>query len=236
MAYELYYWPGIPGRGEYVRLALEAAGVAYRDVGREAPGTVGAFADDPGVVTPSFAPPFLKDGAVVVGQTAAILMYLGPKLGLVPADAQGALWVHQIQLTIADLVVEAHDVHHPVGMGKYYEEQRTEALRRATEFRAERIPKFLAWFETILERNPDGPGHLAGASLTYADLSLFHTVAGLRYAFPNAMSGQLPSYPKVMALHDAVSGEDRLAAYFASDRRIAFNRDDIFRHYPELDP
>ena len=33
--YELLYWPGIPGRGEFIRLAFEAAGVSYKDTANE---------------------------------------------------------------------------------------------------------------------------------------------------------------------------------------------------------
>ncbi len=156
MAYELYYWPMIQGRGEFVRLALEEAGADYVDVARAPDDETGIrtmmrFMKDDGLGRPPFAPPFLKDGAVVVGQTAAILLYLGPRLGLVPDDEAGRVWTHQIQLTIADVVAEAHDTHHPVGVGLYYEDQKPEAARRAEDFRKNRIPKFLGWFETILE-------------------------------------------------------------------------------------
>lgn len=235
MAYELYYWTGIQGRGEFVRLALEDAGAEYRDVAREkGDGCIlsfGEYAD-----TPSFAPPFLKDGKIVVGQTAAILFYLGERLGLAPSDERLKLWTHQIQLTITDLVAEAHDVHHPIGVGRYYEEQKPESARRAKEFRASRIPKFLGWFETILSRNPSGPTHLVGKSATYADLSLFQVMEGLHYAFPNAMKDLTGDYPKVSALHRMVAQRPNISAYLASDRRIPFNENGIFRHYTELDP
>lgn len=236
MAYDLYYWTGIQGRGEFVRLALEDAGAAYRDIARQQDdGAIARKTDDPKTVTPSFAPPFLVDGDVVIGQTSAILFYLGPKLGLAPQDERLKLWCHQIQLTIADAVVEAHDTHHPVGAGRYYEEQKAEARRRSAEFRADRLPKFLGWFETILERNPDGDRQLVGSAVTYADLSLFQLLEGLRYAFPNRMKALAGDYPLTLALAERVRARPNIAAYLASPRRIPFNEYGIFRHYPELD-
>lgn len=236
MTYDLYYWTGIQGRGEFVRLALEDAGAAYRDIARsEGDGAIGQLSDDPNTVTPSFAPPFLVDGDIVVGQTSAILLHLGPKLGLAPEDARLRLWCHQIQLTIADAVVEAHDTHHPVGSGRYYEEQKAESKRRSAEFRAERMPKFLAWFETILERNPDGDTQLVGGKVSYADLSLFQLLEGLRYAFPNRMQRLAGDYPKTMAVAGRIRARANITAYLKSPRRLAFNEYGIFRHYPELD-
>ncbi len=241
MGYELYYWPTIQGRGEFVRLALEAAGADYVDVAR------GSAKDDQGVpammrlmegaalARPPFAPPFLRSDGLVIAQTANILQYLGPRLDLAPADEAGRLWTHQLQLTVADLVVEAHDTHHPIAGGLYYEDQKREALRRAADFRAERIPKFLGYFETVLARNPDSPRHLVGKALTYADLSLFQIVEGLRYAFPKAMGRLERDYPKAIALRERVAQLPRIKAYLASDRRIPFNQDGIFRRYPELD-
>src|SRR3954471_18825671 len=232
MAYELYYWPTIQGRGEFVRLALEEAGAAYVDVARErgkgrGVAAMTALMQGEGLATPPFAPPLLKDGERVVGQTANILLYLGGRLGLAPRDEAGRLWTHQLQLTIADLVNEAHETHHPVGIDLYYEDQQREAKRRGTEFRDSRIPKFLGWFERVLAANPKGPAHLVGARLTYADLSLFQVVAGLRYAFPRAGERALAATPHVLALHDAVAARPRIAAYLASPRRIPFNEDGI---------
>jgi glutathione S-transferase len=234
MTYELYYWTGIQGRGEYIRLALEAAGAPYRDVAREeGDGILSKVSRE--VATPSFAPPFLRDGDVVVGQVAAILLYLGDKLDLAPREPRLRLWTHQIQLTIADFVLEGHDVHHPIGAGEYYENQKPESLRRAAEFRAQRVPKFLDWFEGILRRNPDGQTHLVGDRLSYADLSLFQVMDGLAYAFPVLMDGLYPRYPKIRALCAAVAGHPRIRAYLASERRLPGNESDLFRHYPELD-
>jgi glutathione S-transferase len=236
MAYELYYWPTIQGRGEFVRLALEEAGAEYVDVARvRGVAPLMAFLEGQAVERPPFAPPFLQDGAVLVGQTAAILLYLGGRLGLAPADEAGRLWTHQIQLTITDLVAEAHDSHHPIAASLYYEQQRREAGRRARYFREDRIPDYLGWFERILAANPAGDAHLVGSSLTYADLSLFQVVEGLSYSFPRAMAQVLPRLERVAALHGAVAKRPRLRAYLNSDRRLPFTEEGIFRRYPELD-
>ncbi|GJE25722.1 glutathione S-transferase [Methylobacterium organophilum] len=240
MAYELHYWPTIQGRGKFVRLALEQAGAEYVDVARlpedEGGGPdalMNGLQDEP--LRPPFAPPYLKDGDVVVGQTAAILLYLGPRLGLVGDGEQDRIWTHQIQLTLADIVAETHDTHHPVGNSLYYKDQKTEALRKAEEFRRNRIPKYLHWFERVLMRNPAGPDHLVGDRVSYADLSLFQLVEGLRYAFPKASAGALDDTPLVTALAASVAHLPRIEAYLASDRRIPFNEQGIFRRYPELD-
>jgi glutathione S-transferase len=247
MTYQLHYWPTIQGRGEFVRLALEEAGAAYVDVARGEPdangkgggGEQALMADMAGRDHPPFAPPYLVDGDLVIGQTANILLHLGLRHGLAPRDEGGRLWVNQLQLTIADLVAEAHDVHHPVGLGLYYEDQKAEAARRAQEFRTQRMKKFLGWFETVLERAPpkaNGGGWLTGQALTYADLSLFQAVEGLRYAFPNAMKRLEPKLPRVIAVRDAVAERPNIAAYLRSERRIPFSTEGIFRRYPELDP
>jgi glutathione S-transferase len=238
MRYQLYYWPSIPGRGEFVRLALEYAGADYVDVARQPGGiaTLERFLEDRSTKQPPFAPPFLKAGKLVIGQTANILLYLGPRLGLAPQAEAGRLWVHQLQLTIADWLVEVHDTHHPISAGLYYEEQKREAKRRAADFVTERLPKFLGYFEAVLSSNPARSRWLAGSSITCADLSLFQMVAGLRYAFPRAMAKRERRCPRVAALHERVAARPRIAAYLASKRRIAFNQDGIFRHYPELDP
>jgi glutathione S-transferase len=241
MPYQLHYWPTIQGRGEFVRLALEAAGADYVDIAREPGGMeeMQAVLGDRKVERPPFACPFLVDGKHVIGQTAAILQYLGPRLDLVGKSDADRLWAHQIQLTIADFVVEVHDVHHPVGSSLFYEDQKAESLRRAKEFRAQRLPKFMAWFETVLQRNPKNSAgkmpHLVGGKLSYADLSLLQLVQGLRYAFPKASAKVLKKSPLVVAVHDGVMQKKRVAAYLGSERRIAFNTQGIFRHYPELD-
>ncbi len=236
MRYELYYWAEIQGRGEYVRLALEEAGADYVDVARKPGGEAKMMKLMESGTTPSFAPPYLKAGKLVIGQTANILLYLGEKHGLAPKTEAGRLWTHQLQLTISDFVVEVHDTHHPVGSGLYYEDQKPEAKRRAGDFLEHRAPKFLGYFERVLKANKAGKGkHLVGARLTYADLSLFQIVAGLRYAFPKAMAKLERKHPHVVGLHDAVAARPRIIAYLESPRRIPFNQMGIFRHYPELD-
>jgi len=133
MKYELYYWPMIQGRGEYVRLALEDAGAAYVDVARGS-GGMGAMMKMMGEgSTPPFAPPFLKAGKLVIGQTANILFYLGSRHGLAPKTEAGKLWVHQLQLTITDFVLEIHDTHHPLGPSLYYEDQKAPAKKRTED-------------------------------------------------------------------------------------------------------
>ncbi len=237
MRYELYYWPSIQGRGEFVRLALEEAGADYVDVARQSGGEARMMRllDAEEIGRPSFAPPFLKAGALLIGQTANILSYLGAHHGLAPVAEAGRVWTQQLQLTIADLVDGAHDTHHPIAGSLYYEDQRKEALARAADFRRSRLPKYFGWFERVLAHNGSRGGHLVGPRLSYPDLSLFQIVAGLRYAFPRAMAGLEPDHPRVVALHDRVAARQRIAAYLASDRRIPFNEQGIFRHYPELD-
>ena len=238
MRYELYYWPTIQGRGEFVRLALEEAGAPYVDVAR-LPRSHGGMAammkllEDGGGDLEPFAPPVLKSGDLVIAQTATILAYLGPRHGLVPDDERSRLHAQQLQLTIADLVAEAHDTHHPIAGGLYYEDQKREARKRSAAFVRERIPKYLGYFERVLARN-DGE-HLIGDALTYVDLSMFQVLAGLAYAFPNAMARLARKIPSLSALRERVAARPRIAAYLASERRLAFNEEGIFRHYPELD-
>jgi len=236
MRYELYYWPEIQGRGEFVRLALEEAGAAYLDVarGKGGHGAMFKLMESERVKQLPFAPPFLKAGKLLIGQTANILLFLGARHGLATRDEAGRLWVHQLQLTIADFVVEAHDTHHPIGSGLYYEDQKKEAKRRAADFLKNRAPKYFGYFEDVLARNR-GSKYLVGKRLTYADLSLFQIVAGMRYAFPNAMAKLEKKLPHTVALHDLVTTRPRIAAYLASERRIPFNEMGIFRHYAELD-
>jgi glutathione S-transferase len=241
MKYELYYWPGIPGRGEFVRLALEEAGADYVDVARGSPKETGgmpammAGMGDAKTAAPPFAPPFLKAGKLVIAQTANILLYLGEKHGLAPAADAGRLFANQLQLTITDFVKEAHDTHHPVATGLYYEDQKPEAKRYSAVFLKERAPKYLGYFERVLAQNPKGDKFLIGGRLTYADLSLFHVVEGMRYAFPKAMRRIERRHPLVVAVHDRVAERPRIRKYRASARCIPFNESGIFRHYPELD-
>jgi glutathione S-transferase len=237
--YELFYWPSIQGRGELVRLALEAAGAPYIDVARlprQGGGGVAAMLalmNDGAAGALPFAPPFLRVGRLVLAQTANILFYLGPRLGLAPKAEAGRLVANQLQLTIADLVAEAHDTHHPVSPYEYYEDQRNEALRRAAAFGQKRLPKFLGYFERVLDRN--GGRWLVGRALSYVDLSAFQVIEGLSYAFPRRMRRLGPSIPKLLALRERVAARPRLAAYLASERRVPFSEEGVFRHYPELD-
>lgn len=239
MRYELYYTASNQGRGEFIRLAFEEAGADYIDVARRSgPGqgaeAVTRFIQDARVEHPPFAQPFLKAGKLVIGQTANILQYLGPKLGLAPKAEAGRLWAHQLQLTIADLLKEIQDTHHPVAHGLYYDEQKAEALTYTRHFLAERLPKFLGYFEQVLG-GAKGRGCMVGRSLSYVDLSLFQLVEGLRFSFPKTMQRMEAGYPGLAALHDRIAARPRIAAYLKSVRRIPFNDRGIFRHYPELD-
>jgi glutathione S-transferase len=237
MRYELYYWPTIQGRGEFVRLALEEAGADYIDVARR-PGKRGVPAmtrlmDDKRSKRPPYAPPFIKAGKLVIAQTANILLYLGARLGLAPRDEAGRLWAHQLQLTISDLVVEIHDTHHPVTTYLYYEEQRPAAKRRTADFWRYRVPKILGYFERVLARS--GGPHVLGRRLCYVDLSLFQIIEGLRYAFPRRMKRFEKKVPRLVALHDRVAKRPRIAAYLASKRRLPFSQWGIYRYFKELD-
>ena len=237
MRYELYYWPTVQGRGEFVRLALEEAGADYVDVARRK-GKAGLPAmmkiiEDKRNARPPFAPPFLKAGKVIVAQTANVLFFLGPRLNLAPRDEASRLWAHQLQLTIIDLVVEIHDTHHPITSWLYFEEQRSAARRRTRDFWRYRVPKFLGYFERVLQRN--GGRFLVGRRLSYVDLSIFQIVEGLRYAFPKRMKAFEGEIPGLVKLHDRVTGRPNIKAYLESNRRIAFNESGIFRCYKELD-
>ena len=223
MKYELYYWPSIQGRAEFIRLALEDAAADYVDVARRKNGMQAMQAQMKRLQV--FACPFLRAGEVVVAQTALILHFLGPRLRLAPKEEKGRLWLHQQQLTVSDWIVEVHDTHHPLGGGLYYEDQKPEARRRTQLFLKERMPKFMGYFEA-LERPKE---------TTYLDLSLFQMIEGLRYAFPTWMAKNEKRYPKLLAVHDRARERKHVAAYLATDRRIAFNQDDLFRRYAELD-
>jgi glutathione S-transferase len=235
MPYELYYWPSIQGRGEFVRLAFEDAGVPYEDVCRDpargVPALLAVLKGQEAGLRP-FAPPILKHGDMLVAQTALVLHYVAAAIGLVPKDPAGRLAAHQVQLTIMDLVAEAHDTHHPVGTNLYYEDQKPEAERRATGFLAARMPKYLSWLEDLVQR---GGGHPVGGAHTYVDLSVFQVLEGLAYAFPRGFAAFEPKVPGLVAVRERVRERSGIAAYLASPRRIPFNEDGIFRRYPELD-
>jgi len=232
MRFELFYWPSIQGRGEFVRLALEEAGADYSDAARESGGVQTLLRLLERENHPPFAPPFLRAGHQLIGQTANVLLFLGPSLGLAPDAEAERLWLHQLQLTVADFVDEIHDVHHPVSSALYYEQQRDAARQAAECFLAERLPKFMGYFERVLDT---AGGEFATGRLSYLDLSLFQLMAGLRYAFPLAMARAEKTFPGLCALHDRIAARPNTAAYLASPRRIPFNEDGIFRRYPELD-
>lgn len=241
MRYELYYWPSIQGRGEFVRLALEEAGADYVDVargsekdGQGVPALMKLMTGDD-VATPPYAPPFLRAGKLLIAQSANILMYLGPRHRLAPKTEAGRLWTHQLQLTVTDFVKEIHDTHHPIASSLYYEEQKEPAKDYTQNFRKLRAPKYLGYFERVLSQNPGGDKYLVGRSLSYADLSVFQLVAGLRYAFPEGMKQWEKNVPRIVALHDRVGARPHILAYLESNRRIPFNESGIFRRYPELD-
>ncbi|WP_353981949.1 glutathione S-transferase [Salinicola endophyticus] len=241
MRYELYYWPGIQGRGEFVRLAFEDVGVEYVDIARlpaaqgGGAGAVSECLHAGGLGQPHFAPPLLKADDEMISHVANILLFLGPRLSLVADDPVLQRRAHGLQLTLSDFVAEIHDTHHPIGTSLYYEDQRDEAQRRGVLFVQERLPKFLDYFERVLAVNADSEAYLVGGAHSYVDLSLFQVVTGLRYAFPRAMGRLEPELPALMALVDRVGSRPRLASYLTSDRRQAFNQSGIFRHYPELD-
>ncbi len=238
MLYELYYQPAIQGRGEFIRLALEEAGADYVDVARDPgfgrPGVM-KLMEDPALEHPPFAPPLLRAGRLLLSQTANILQFLAPRHNLVPKNEAARLWANQLQLTVADWLYETGQTHHPIANALYYEEQIPEAKKRAAHFTATRIPKFLGYFERILTRNAKGADFILGKRVSYVDLSLFQMIEGLRYAFPRTMVKFEPQHPRILAVHDRVMARPRIAAYLSSPRRLPFNQQGIFRHYPELE-
>ncbi|KAJ9637350.1 hypothetical protein H2201_007395 [Coniosporium apollinis] len=251
-AYTLLYHPSIPGRGEYIRLAFEASGVSYSDPANERkdgydevlavcdPNSTGDEDGNP----PVFAPPALrvpgagKDGkALVIHQTPNILLYLGPRLGLAGGDEAEGFWVNQLALTALDVSNEAHDTHHPVAVGDYYEAQKSESLRKAKDFRENRIPKFFSYFERVLKYNESaGQGkYMVGDKLTYADLTFWQVVDGLHFAFPNEMKARASEFPLIFdKFYPGVKEEKGIKAYLGSDRRLGYSMG-LYRHYPELD-
>ncbi len=240
--YQLYYWPGIQGRGEFVRLMLEDAGASYVDVAR-LPNDRGGGVDAiitllrrRDIATCPFAPPILQHGDLYIGQTATICRYIGLRHDLAPAHEPDRWRAEHLQLTIADLVDEIHDAHHPIAGSLYYEDQKDEALRRAHFFRNERLPKYLGYFERVVARNDESGAQWAvGTNCTHVDLSLFQIVAGLSYAFPNALGAISSKYARLFEIHDRVAQRPNIAAYLDSERRLPLNEEGVFRHYSELD-
>jgi glutathione S-transferase len=232
VAYQLYYWPGLQGRGEFVRLALEDAGAPYEDVARGGRAGMQAMADLL-AANAAYAPPVLRDGGLVISQVANILLYLAPRLDLGLTDEGSRHTANGLQLTIADLVKEVHDTHHPIASGLYYEDQKEAAKASARHFLENRAPKYLSYFEGVLAR--EGGDHLVGGRHTYVDLSMFQVIEGLAYAFPRAMASFAEQYRRLAQLRERVAARSKLVAYLASARRIPFNETGVFRHYPELD-
>ncbi|KAJ1536472.1 hypothetical protein HK405_015213 [Cladochytrium tenue] len=254
----LFYWPSIQGRGEFVRLALEAAGVPYVDVARDAgdrgPGLLlstmqAVAAASPASATPRpFAPPFIEAipaAAGAVGETgplryvshvAVVLQHLATRLPGRLCPEQMMEQALQLQLTITDLVKEVHDCHHPVASALYFHDQRDEAIMHTREFLKTRPQKFLAYFEALAPAPGASAGPFVfGSSISYVDTSVFQVVEGLRYMFPKAAPKLLQATPRVLGLCEAVRAHPGVAAYLLSSRRIPFNEDGIFRHYAELD-
>jgi glutathione S-transferase len=231
MTYQLWYWPNIPGRGEFVRLALEAAEVDYEDMAREK-GAEALIEDlqSRGGIRP-FAPPYLVDGDLCIGQTAHILAFLADRHDFGAGELETDLQLIQLQLDVTDMVAEVHNVHHPVAGSLYYQDQMDAAYEAARHFRDERIPKFLDHFEAALEEN--GGPYMLGDGWTHIDTSLFQVIEGLDYMFPNRMREL--DYPRLELCRQAVMEIDGIEEYLASDRRLPFNEDGIFRFYPELD-
>ena len=199
-----------------MRLALEEAGADYVDVARRgrqtrrAPAMMKLLESNPaGAAALCAAVP--EAGKDISRRRRSFCSISAPRLSLAPRDEAGRLWAHQLQLTVTDLVVHIHDTHHPVSGWLYYEEQRPAAKRRTADFWRYRAPKFLGYFERVLQRN--GGKYMVGRRLTYVDLSLFQIVEGLRYAFPKRMKRFEKKVPLLIALHDRVAKRPRIAAY-----------------------
>jgi len=231
VSYQLWYWPNIPGRGEFVRLALEAAEIDYEDMAREkgAEALVEDLQSRSGIKP--LAPPYLVDGDLCIGQTANILAILADRHDFGAGELETDLQLIQLQLDVTDIVAEVHNVHHPVSGNLYYHDQMDAAYEAAQNFRDTRIPHFLDHFEGALEEN--GGPYMLGDSWTHIDTSLFQLMEGLDYMFPSRMRSL--DYPRLELCRQAVMEIDGIEQYLASDRRLPFNEDGIFRHYPELD-
>jgi glutathione S-transferase len=245
--YELIYWPSLPGRGEFVRLVLEAGGASYSDIAAKsipdsAQAVLGLIAESNiGDATnpPIFAPPFLRHGDLSMNQTMNILRYLAPKFGL-EGDGSEATKVHlaSIAATIFDgLCNEAHETHHPIASSAYYEDQKPEAAKRAKNYIEERLPKFLTYVTRVLKAKTSGGGPwLYGGTFTYADIVLFQCIDGNLFAFPKTMAKLRADskYDGVFKLYEAVKEVPKIAAYLSGKRPYQYG-EGIWRHYPELE-
>lgn len=269
--YILHYWPAIPGRAEFIRLAFESAGVSYteKNDAEEVSMTIKGIGHPPSFAVPvlevadapllhdlasqgsstaaklpkntstedistSRSAPHHPTSSSFISQTPAILAYLAPILGLdgVPRvgeednSSRVAVNIRRAQVnaltsTVLDLNNEAHDVHHPISVSSYYEDQQHEAKLRAEDFRSHRVPKFFKYFNLTMESNPSRSGYLLGSTLTIADLALFQVVDGLQFAFPKYMDGLSKGehYKHVFALHDKVKHLEKVREYLSSNRR-----------------
>ncbi|MFB6264728.1 MAG: glutathione S-transferase [Bradymonadaceae bacterium] len=228
--YQLYYWPHIQGRGEFVRLVLEDVGIEYDDVGRASEDGFEAVAAEIGGHPRAFAPPLLETPDLAISQTANICAFLADRHGTMPQTEEGRLHANQLQLTVEDYLTEIHDTHHPISVGEHYDDQADAAERRAAFFVTERLPKFLGYFEQAVS----GP-FAVGDEHSYVDLSLFQILRGTRYALPNAFEKNAGDIPRLLELEERVAGRSEVSDYLDSDRRVPFDEDGIFRNYPELD-
>ncbi|MBI4814756.1 MAG: glutathione S-transferase family protein [Deltaproteobacteria bacterium] len=236
--YELFYWPGIQGRGEFVRLAFECVGAPYEDVARRPESAGGGskaiieiLQDESGASV--FAPPILRHGARLVSHTANILAYVGPRLGLVGESEVARDTAHQLQLTVTDFVAEIHNTHHPVSPSLYFEDQVEEAKRATHHFLESRMPKYLRHFEKTATRS--GGPWILGDAMTYVDLSMFQLHEGLSYAFPQSFVTFRARIPHLVSIVEAVRRLEQVQKYLSSERRLSFNQHGLFRRYPELE-
>jgi len=244
--YVLYYWPGIPGRGEYVRLVFEYAGVPYRN--ESDPGNIVStiYKTSTASHPPAFAPPVLKlPSGRFIAQTGAILIHLAPKFGLYGTKIgeegeEERSAINQLVMTVTDLTAECHDTHHPIAVEDYYDNQKEAAIARAKNMRVNRLPKFLGHFQHVLESNPEakenGGTYLIGSTTTIADLAVFHLLDAVSFAFPKRIAAlkATGNYKNLFALRERIANEKNIKEYLASDRRLPFG-EGVFRYYPELD-
>lgn len=255
--YTLLYHPGIPGRGEYIRLALEASNTPYTDLAvekKDGYAEVQQACMNKGLESeagnpPIFAPPALRivggrddGGTLVISQTPNILDYLGGRVGMA-GDAgkeDEKYFVAEVALTALDLSNEVHDSHHPVAVALYYEDQKEESLRRAKDLRENRIPKFFSYFARTLKHNAEKSGqgrYLVSDRLTYADTTVWQVLDGLYFAFPKEMAARKEEeeFRELLGpFYDGVKEEKGIKEYLASGRRMEYSMG-LFRRYPELD-
>lgn len=235
MSYQLWYWPDIPGRGEFIRLPMEAAGIAYSEPARTAADGLAAVAAYLETLDqqPAFAVPLLDTGSEQIAQTPNILAFLGEEHGIGPAGAAQRRYLNQLQIDMADFAEEMHSTHHPVSAYLYYEDQKAEAARVAEAFRTDRVGKYLAHFERAA-RTSDGDW-LVGDEWSCGDTSMAQLLDGLCYAFPRRMAILAPEFRKLQTIRRKISALAGIVSYRQSSRWQAFNQEGLLRHYPEHD-